>query len=315
MTFTGTFIAVIQALLVIATAPLVAGMIHKTHARLEGRQGASVLQPWRNLRKLLRKERIRPTTTSWVFQLTPIVALSTGIIIAGIVPMLTTQLGPDPVGDLFMVVYLFLLGTVFLALGGLDTATAFGGMGASREMIVSSLAEPAVLLSVFALSVSAGSSNLGAISAMGISEPSSVLTPGNLLAFAALAVVTLAETGRMPIDNPSTHLELTMIHEAMVLEYAGPDLAVIELAAQVKLTLFLGLLSSLFLPWGMATTTRPGDLALAAVAVALKIVVLANVIAVIEVFVAKLRLFRVPELLAGSFLLSTLAVSAAFFLP
>jgi len=315
MTLTGTIVAVIQAVLVILSAPLVAGLVHKTHARLEGRQGASVLQPWRNLRKLLRKERIRPATTSWVFQAAPIVVLTTLILVTGIVPMLTTQLGPDPVGDLFMVVYLLLLGTVFLALGGLDTATAFGGMGASREMIVSSLAEPAVLLSVFALSVSAGSSNLGTISGMGIAEPSRVLTPGNLLAFAALAVVTLAETGRMPIDNPTTHLELTMIHEAMVLEYAGPDLAVIELASQVKLTLFLGLLASLFLPWGMATTTRPADLALAAVAVAVKVVVLASLIAVIEVFVAKLRLFRVPELLAGSFLLSALAVSAAFFLP
>ena len=274
-----------------------------------------MLQPWRNLRKLLRKERIRPSTTSWVFQAAPIVVLTSLILVAGIVPMLTTQLGPDPVGDLFTVVYLLLLGTVFLALGGLDTATAFGGMGASREMIVSSLAEPAVLLSVFALSVSAGSSNLGTISGMGIAEPSRVLTPGNLLAFAALAVVTLAETGRMPIDNPTTHLELTMIHEAMVLEYAGPDLAVIELASQVKLTLFLGLLASLFLPWGMATTTQPIDLVLAAAAVAVKVGVLAAMIAVIEVFVAKLRLFRVPELLAGSFLLSTLAVSAAFFLP
>jgi formate hydrogenlyase subunit 4 len=218
------------------------------------------------------------------------------------------------VGDLFAVVYLLLLGTVFLALAGLDPGTAFGGMGSSREMTVAALAEPTILLAVFALSVSAGSSSLAAIVASTLDEPSALASPQSVLAFAALAVVTLAETGRLPVDNPSTHLELTMIHEAMVLEYAGPDLALVELAAHMRLVAFLGLLANLFVPWGIATTTHPVDLVLAALAVAGKIAVLGVIVAAFEVFVAKLRLFRVPELLTASFVLAFLAVTASFFL-
>jgi formate hydrogenlyase subunit 4 len=199
-------------------------------------------------------------------------------------------------------------------LGGLDTGTAFGGMGASREMTIAAIAEPTVLLAIFALSVPAGSSNMGAIVSATLARPSSVAAPGSVLAFAALAVVTLAETGRLPVDNPSTHLELTMVHEAMVLEYTGPDLALVELAAHVRLVIFLGLLANLFVPWGIATTTDPVDLAAGAVAWAAKLVLLGAAVAAFEVFVAKVRLFRVPELLAASFVLAFLAVTASFFL-
>src|SRR5439155_16456559 len=175
----------------------------------------------------------------------------------------------------------------------LDVGTAFGGMGSSRETTIAALAEPTVLLAIFALSVSAGSSNLAAIVGHTLAHPRSVAAPGSVLAFAALAVVTLAETGRLPVDNPSTHLELTMVHEAMVLEFAGPDLALVELAAHMRLVVFCGLLANLFVPWGIATTTEPAQLAVALAAVAAKIAGLGTAVAVFEVFVAKLRLFRV----------------------
>jgi formate hydrogenlyase subunit 4 len=212
------------------------------------------------------------------------------------------------------VVYLLLLGTVFLSLAGLDPGTAFGGMGSSREMTVAALAEPTVLLAIFALSVAAGSSNLAAIVTNVRDHPSAVASVPSVLAFAALAVVTLAETGRLPVDNPSTHLELTMIHEAMILEYSGPDLALVELAAHMRLVVFLGLLANLFVPWGIATSTAPLELVTAGAVAAGKVAILGVAIATFEVFVAKLRLFRVPELLAASFVLAFLAVTASFVL-
>ncbi|MGZ4701709.1 MAG: respiratory chain complex I subunit 1 family protein [Ilumatobacteraceae bacterium] len=314
MTLTGTAVALLQVVLTIAAAPLLVGVMRLIRARLEGRIGPPILQPWRDLRKLLGKDRMVSENTGWVFSVAPLVLLASAALVAGIVPFLSTKSALDQVGDLFAVVYLLLLGTVFLSLAGLDAGTAFGGMGSSRGMTITAIAEPTVLVAIFALSVSTGSSNLGAIVAATLAHPSTAASPESLLAFAALAVVTIAETGRIPVDNPNTHLELTMIHEAMVLEYSGPDLALIELAAHLRLVVFLGLLSNLFVPWGIATTAQPLHLLGAAIAVAIKILVLAAVIAVVEVFTAKVRLFRVPELLAASFVLAFLAVTASFFL-
>ena len=314
MSLTGTAVALLQVVLTIAAAPLLVGVMRRIRARLEGRVGPPILQPWRDLRKLLGKDRMVSENTGWVFSVAPLVLLASAALVAGIVPFLSTKSALDQVGDLFAVVYLLLLGTVFLSLAGLDAGTAFGGMGSSRGMTITAIAEPTVLVAIFALSVSTGSSNLGAIVAATLAHPSTAASPESLLAFAALAVVTIAETGRIPVDNPNTHLELTMIHEAMVLEYSGPDLALIELAAHLRLVVFLGLLSNLFVPWGIATTAQPLHLLGAAVAVAIKILVLAAVIAVVEVFTAKVRLFRVPELLAASFVLAFLAVTASFFL-
>lgn len=314
MSAAGMAAAGLQAGLVVLGAPLLVGLMRRVRARLEGRAGPPVLQPWRDLRKLFGKERIVAANTSWVFSVAPLVLVATALLAAGIVPFLTTRSGLDPVGDLFAVVYLLLLGTVFLALAGLDPGTAFGGMGSSREMTVAAVAEPTILLAIFALSVTAGSSNLAAIVTNSLDHPSAVASPESVLAFAALAIVTLAETGRLPVDNPSTHLELTMIHEAMILEYSGSDLALVELAAHMRLVVFLGLLANLFVPWGIATTTNPVELLAAAGAVAAKVAVLGGAIAAFEVFIAKLRLFRVPELLAASFVLAFLAVTASFFL-
>ena len=189
-----------------------------------------------------------------------------------------------------------------------------GGMGASREMTIVALAEPTLLLAIFALSVRAGSTNLADLLAVTLDDPARVVSPVSLLAAVALLVVLVAETGRLPVDNPTTHLELTMIHEAMVLEYAGPDLALVELASAMRMTVLLGLVATLFLPWGIATALTPAALALGVLALLVKVALLGAALGGIEVFLAKLRLFRVPELLAGSFLLALLAVAASFFL-
>jgi formate hydrogenlyase subunit 4 len=201
---------------------------------------------------------------------------------------------------------------VTLALAALDTGTAFGGMGASRAITVLALVEPTILVAVFALSARVGSTNLAAIVTATLHDPQRVASPASLLAAAALTLVVVAETGRLPVDNPATHLELTMIHEAMVLEYAGTDLALVEWASAMRLTLLLGLLASLFAPWGIAGATLAG-LPLALLAFAVKVTVLGGGLGAIEVFIAKLRLFRVPELLAGSFVLALLAVASSFF--
>ncbi|MFE9094287.1 respiratory chain complex I subunit 1 family protein [Streptomyces sp. NPDC007264] len=303
-----------QVLAVGAGAPLLTGWMRQVRARMEGRAGAGVLQPWRDLRKLLRKEPITPVGTGPAFRAAPAVLVATTVVAAALVPLLATATPVSGHADLIVVVALIALGTLALALAGLDTGTAFGGMGASREMTVAALVEPTILLSVFALSIPAGTTNIPAIVFGAAHDPARLTSPVSLLATAALAVAVLAETGRIPVDNPSTHLELTMIHEAMVLEYAGPDLALVELGAQMRLTLLLGLLSSLFVPWGIATSTSWAALAVALMLFAVKAAALGAVLAAAEVFWAKVRLFRVPELLAGSFLLALLAVAASYFL-
>jgi formate hydrogenlyase subunit 4 len=270
---------------------------------------------WRDLRKQLRKQNVRPAGTTLVFTLAPAVIAGTTLLIAVAAPLVATGSPLDSSVDLYAVVGLLFLGTVALTLAGLDTGTAFGGMGASREITIAALVEPSILLAVFALSIPAGSANLGAIVSDTAHHPGQVVSPAGVLAFAALAVVIIAETGRLPVDNPSTHLELTMVHEAMVLEYAGPRLAMVEWASGMRLAVLLALLANLFLPWGIAGD-HPGVLGvlLGLVVIVAKVTVLAGLLATGEVFAAKLRLFRVPELLAGSFLLALLAVVASSFL-
>jgi formate hydrogenlyase subunit 4 len=306
---------IVQLLLVAGGAPLLVGLMRQVRARLEGRAGAGTLQPWRDLRKLARKEPTAPHGTGWPFRAAPLLLAATVLVVAAVVPLVTAGSPLDGMADLFAVTALLALGSVALALGGLDTGTAFGGMGASREVTVLALVEPTILLAVFALSVHVGTTDLGAIATATASSPLSLISPVSLLAAVALVVVTLAESGRVPVDNPSTHLELTMIHEAMVLEYSGPDLALVEWASAMRLTVMLGLLAALFAPLGLATgNAGPVALLVATAAFAVKVALLGGALAAGEVFMAKLRLFRVPELLAGSFLMALLAVAASFFL-
>lgn len=310
-------VALLQPLAVALGAPLVLGLTRQVRARLEGRVGAGVGQPWRDLRKLAGKQRVRPTGTTVVFLAAPVLLVGTTLAAAVIIPLVGVS-PLDRAGDLFAVVGLLLTGTVALTLAGLDTGTAFGGMGASREVTIAALVEPSILMAVYALSLPVHSTSLAAIVTAVSADPGRVATPAAVLAAVALGVVVLAETGRLPVDNPATHLELTMVHEAMVLEYAGPPLALLEWAAAMRLTVLLGLLANLFLPVGLATavTGAPSVAALLVglAAVAAKVSVLAVALAAGEVALAKLRLFRVPELLAGSFVLGMLAVTASYFL-
>jgi formate hydrogenlyase subunit 4 len=305
---------VLQVVAVVALSPVVVGGMRQIRAALEGRAGGGIGQPWRDLRKLLRKQQIAPAGTTIVFGFAPAVVAGTTLLIAAILPLIALGSPLDPAADLFGVVGLLFLGTVALTLAGLDTGTAFGGMGSSREITIAALVEPTILLAVFALSVPGHSANLAAIVSASAHNPGQLVSPGSLLAFVALAIVIIAETGLLPVDNPSTHLELTMIHEAMILEYAGPKLALVEWASGMRLTVLLGLMANLFVPWGVAGA-HPSMLAIliGLVAISLKVALLAGVLATVEVFIAKLRYFRIPELLAGSFLLALLAVTASYF--
>ena len=306
-------LALLQVLIVAGGAPLLVGIVRTMKARLTGRRGPRPLQPYADLAKLLRKGTVVSTTTSWIFRTTPYVLAATMLVAALIVPVMLARPVLDFAG-LVLLMYLFVFGTFFLALAGLDAGSAFGGMGASREVAVAALAEPTIMIAILALALRAETTNLGAIVERFAGEPLLAANPGHLLAFGALFIVMLAETGRLPVDNPATHLELTMIHEAMVLEYSGRHLALVEWASAMKLFLFMALLANLFFPWGMPASAAPLALLLGLLVLAAKMIVLATGLAVIETLVAKLRLFRVPELLAGSFALAVLSVLSVFLL-
>ena len=310
----GYLLEVTQVLLALLLAPGLVGFVRWLKARLQNRRGAPPWQPYFELHKLFGKEVVMSNNASWLFRATPYIVFGSTVTVIFLIPLIAAPLPFDAIGDLLVVVYLLLMGTFFLALAGLDPGTAFGGMGASREMTVAAIAEPTIALSIFGLALSAGSTNLGTIVTETLAHPGVVITPGHLLAFTALFIVTLAETGRLPVDNPSTHLELTMIHEAMILEYSGRYLALIEWASWLKLTIFFALLANLFVPWGVATALTPGALAIALVTLVVKLAVLGAIVAFVETRVAKLRLFRVPELLSVSFVLALLAVTSSFLL-
>ena len=302
-------LVVLQAVIPLAVSPFIVGLIRKVKARLQCRRGASVVQPYSDLLKLFQKDVVVSSHTSWIFTATPYILLVSTLAAGLLVPLFVSRVPFSFAGDIITVVYLLALGTFFLILAGLDAGSAFGGMGSSREAIVASLTEPAMMLSIFAVGLTAGSTNLSTIvHKTALLEGIVTDPPPHLMAFAALFIVTLAETGRVPVDNPATHLELTMIHEAMVLEYSGRYLALIEWASALKLLLFLTLLSNVFAPWGIATEPDPSWMAMGLAVWLVKVSGLAVVVGVIESMFAKLRLFRVTDLLGVAFILSLLAL-------
>ncbi len=309
---TTTVLVVVQVLVMAAIAPVLIGVMRQVRARLEGRVGPGVLQPWRDLRKLFAKEPLRAQGTSWVSFVAPVVVAVSSLVVVALTPLLTTATFSQVHDDLFVVVSVLLVGTVAYALVGLDAGSAFGGMGSSRHMTIAALVEPTVLVSVYALSIPVGSSVLGRIVAARLDDPASVVAPVSLLALIALLVAVVAETGRIPVDNPSTHLELTMVHEAMVLESSGRDLGWLEVGSWLRLGALLGLIGTLLAPWGIARDLTGWSVPVALVALLVKLLVIGGVVAAAEVFLAKVRLFRVPELLAGSFVLAFLAVTASY---
>ena len=298
-----------QVFVLLTVSPILVGFIRKVKARLQCRRGASIFQPYSDLAKLFRKQPVVSSTTSWIFTATPYILFASTLAAGLLVPTFTSQTPLNIAGGIILLVYLLALGTFFLILAGLDAGSAFGGMGSSREAIVASLTEPAMILSIFAVALTSGSTNISTIVHKTALLEGIVTDPvPHLMALAALCIVAIAETGRVPVDNPATHLELTMIHEAMVLEYSGRYLAFIEWAAAMKLVVFLSLIANVFAPWGIATTLAPAAMGIGLVVYILKIAGLAVLIGILESMIAKLRLFRVPELLGAAFILALLGL-------
>jgi len=303
--------SLLQAGGMLAAAPLLRTAIKKMKARLQNRQGPPLLQGYYDLAKLFRKEPIRSETASWVYVAGPRVYFAAAVAATTLVPVLVAAAPLEAAGGILLLVGTLALGRFALATAALDTGSPFGGMGASRDMTIAALAEPALMLGLFAQALAAGTMNLGMLVRVLVQQGPS-WHPSDLLAFAGLFIIVIAETGRIPVDNPATHLELTMIHEAMVLEYAGPDLALVEWASALKELLYLTLLVNLFMPVGIAMGVAPGALLVALIAWTGKVFLLAVAVTVVESTNAKLRLFRVPELVSVSLGLAFLALAIRF---
>jgi len=300
-----------QIVLVLFLSPLITGFSRTWKARLQTRRGPGIFQPYRDLAKLLRKGMVIPDTASWVFGATPYVLFSTTLLAGLLIPTVSAQAPLSAFGGVLAVVYLLALGRFFLALGGLDTGSSFGGLGSSREMTISAIAEPALMLAVFTVAIGAGSTNLSTVAQAALGQSWRFLAPSQMLAFAALFIVLIAETGRIPVDNPATHLELTMIHEAMILEYSGPYLALIEWSAAMKQLVLMTLLVNVFIPFGLSAGWSAITV-LSLILFVVKLLFLAATVVLMETTNAKLRLFRVPELLAVAFILSAMALISTF---
>ena len=301
-----------QMLLVLLLAPLLTGFVRKVKARLLRHRGAPLLQPYRDLLRLIRKEAVVAENASWLFRVAPYMVFSAIWVAAALVPTFAINLVFSWSADLIVIVALLGSARFFLALAGLDVGTSFGGIGSSREMMIAPLAEPAMLMIVFTLSLLAGSTQLSSIVAYMIG-PTVGIRISVALSLVGLIIVAIAENARVPVDNPATHLELTMVHEAMVLEYSGRHLAMIEAASSIKLLLYLSLIGAIFAPWGMATAGQGVAAYLVGAAIYLgKLAVGGFLLAVFETSVAKMRLFRVPQFLGAALMLGLLGTLLLF---
>jgi formate hydrogenlyase subunit 4 len=302
----------LQTALLLALAPLLSGCIKNWKAKLQNRRGSRIWQGYFDLAKFLRKDMVISEHTSWIFPVMPYVLFLSTLLAGLMVPMVSAQAPLSLFGGALALIGLLALGRFFLALGGLDPGSAFGGMGSSREMTLSAIAEPALMLAVFTVAITAQSTDLSQMLMAAQGPAWKLLNPAHVLAFAALFIVLLAETGRIPIDNPATHLELTMIHEAMLLEYSGRYLALIEWSASIKQLVLMALLVNVFFPIGIPTEPSAAALGLSLVWFLTKLLLLAGAVVLVETTNAKLRLFRVPDLLSTAFILATLALLSKF---
>ena len=302
----------VQMLLVLLLAPLLTGFVRRIKAHLVRRQGASMIQPYRDLLRLSRKEVVLADNASWLFRATPYLTFATIWVAAALVPTFATGLLFNWTADLIAIVALLGSARFFLALAGMDVGTAFGGIGASREVMIAALAEPAMLLIVFCMALVAGSTQLSTVAHFMASSWIGLRVSLGM-AVVALVMVALAENGRIPVDNPATHLELTMVHEAMVLEYSGRHLAMIEFGAALKLLLYISLIACVFVPWQIALFGA-GPLAYlvgAAVYIA-KLAVAGFLLALFETATAKMRVFRIPQFLGAALMLGLLGTLLLF---
>jgi formate hydrogenlyase subunit 4 len=301
-----------QMLLVLLLAPGLTGLVRKVKARLLRRQGPPLIQPYLDLIRLMRKEVVLAENASWLFRVIPYITFAATWVAAALVPTFKTGLMFSWSADLIAIIALIGSARFFLALAGLDVGTSFGGIGSSREVMIASLAEPAMLMITFTLALIAGSTQLSTMAEYMLS-PEVGLRVSLGLAVIALVMVAIAENARIPVDNPATHLELTMVHEAMVLEYSGRHLALIDLTASLKLALYLSLIACLFVPWGMADVdASPSALAVGAVTYVAKLAIGGCLLALFETAIAKMRVFRVPEFLGAALMLGLLAALLRF---
>jgi len=301
-----------QMLVVLLLAPLLTGLVRKVRARLLRRRGPPLLQPYRDLARLLRKEVVLAENASWLFRVIPYLVFAATWVAAALVPTFQSGLMFSWSADLIAIIALLGSARFFLALAGLDVGTSFGGIGSSREVMIASLAEPAMLMVVFTLALIAGSTQLSTVAAfMTTSDVGLRVSLG--LALFALIMVAIAENARIPVDNPATHLELTMVHEAMVLEYSGRHLALIDLASELKLLLYVSLIGCVFMPWGMAPAGAGlQTLAVGVIAYLAKLALGGFLLALFETAIAKMRVFRVPEFLGAALMLGLLATLLLF---
>ncbi len=306
-------IEIFQIAVLLAAAPLFAGWVKMVKCWFQGRSAPSLLQPWRDILKLFSKDVTLAENASWIFRFTPYLVFGVSVMVGGIIPILSMDLPLSATADVIALVVLFAIARFFTALAGMDIGTAFGGMGSSREMTIASLAEPAMLMAVFAVSLVGKSTSLSQMVFV-ISQGHFMLRPSLVFALLAFILIALAETGRVPVDNPATHLELTMIHEAMILEYSGRHLALIEWASMMKLFLFATLGIASFFPWGIAQTDDLLHVALALPVLTFKLGIIGLGIVMIETGLAKMRIFRVTEFLGSAFLFATIGMMSYFML-
>jgi formate hydrogenlyase subunit 4 len=301
-----------QMLLVLALAPLLTGFVRKVKARLLRRQGPPLLQPYRDLARLMRKEVVLAETASWLFRAVPYIVFAATWVAASLVPTFRSGLLFSWTADLIAIIALLGSARFFLALAGLDVGTSFGGIGSSREVMIASIAEPAMLMIVFTLALIAGSTQLSTMSAF-MNSPEVGLRVSLGLGLVALVIVAIAENARIPVDNPATHLELTMVHEAMVLEYSGRHLALIELSTSLKLLLYFSLIACLFVPWGINSgSAEPRLLVIGIASYVAKLALGGLLLAIFETAIAKMRVFRVPDFLGAALMLALLATLLRF---
>ena len=294
----------LQFVIIIIFSPLIQGIIKKFKAGLQGRVGAGILQPYYDIIRLLKKEMVLSSVTSWIFKVTPYIVFISTIVAAMMVPVIITKSSFSIMGDVIALIYIFALGKFFMALAALDAGTAFGGEGSSREMIVSILVEPMIMLCIFTVAITAGSTNIARIA-----EPQGfIFTPSHVLALLAFMIAIIADTGRVPVDNPDTHLELTMIHEGMLLEYSGKYLALMEWSHYMKQMLLFTLAADMFFPVGIAHNIETSSLIVSSGVYSLKILFMAGIMAIVESTRAKMRFFQLPSLLGGSFVLAVLSL-------
>jgi len=304
------FIWPIQFIFMPAVSPLCVGVIKKIKARLQNREGASIFQPYKDLWKLLHKDEVISRDASWIFSSAPFIIFAVTIVVGASIPLFASFFNNTLTGDMLIIVYALAIGTFFLALAGMDTGSAFGGFGSSREMTLSALAEGGLIFSLLTVALISDTTNLFAISGSIFGQGQHFLSA--LLALSGFFIVLLAETARFPYDNPDTHLELTMIHEAMILEYSGKKLALLEWASANKLLIFFALGANLFFPFGLAQNVYAGAIIIGIAIFMVKIFIFCLVIALIESGMAKLRFFRLPDLLLISFILNVVAIGLIY---